>query len=81
MPAPAGVEVRVTDATGKEVDHVYTDANGNFYSQSQNTLGANALVGCRNSSAKANLMQSKTVAAGCNATGCHAAGANPMMAP
>jgi hypothetical protein len=78
MPAPAGVEIRVTDSAGKEIDHVYTDKDGNFYSQSQNTLGANALAGCRNGT-KTNQMQGKTVAAGCNAANCHATGANPMF--
>jgi hypothetical protein len=78
--APMGTEIRLVDKTGKEVDHVYTDVSGNFYSNSQNTVATDNLAGCRNAT-KTNQMVSKTVAAGCNATGCHAAGANPMMAP
>ncbi len=66
-------EVRLVDATGKELAKVYSDALGNFWSNAI-TVPAGAKVGVRNATAtKVMVAPLTTQDGGCQKAGCHAA--------
>jgi hypothetical protein len=72
----AKAEVRVVDATGKELALVYSDDKGNFWADTiVGGIPAGSKVGVRN--ATVTKLMSTTLAAkdsGCQQTGCHVAG-------
>jgi hypothetical protein len=73
----AGANVRLVDPTGKELANVYSDALGNFWSDTiVGGIPAGSKVGARN--ATVTKLMSTSLGAqdgGCQKTGCHVAGA------
>ncbi|HSO35249.1 MAG TPA: hypothetical protein VLT33_22125 [Labilithrix sp.] len=71
-----GAEVRVVDAAGKELALVYSDANGNFWSDTiVGGVPGGAKVGARNATVTKLMSTALTTQdAGCQKGGCHVAG-------
>ena len=75
-----GAEVRIVDAKGAELALVYTDLDGNFWSDTiVGGLPGGALAGVRNAAGKMQMSAALTTQdAGCaSKTGCHVQGATP----
>jgi hypothetical protein len=73
-------EVRVVDATSKELAKVYSDALGNFWSPTLPNAGSH--VGIRNAATKKMTGALSAQDGGCQKAGCHVAGAaNRLFLP
>jgi hypothetical protein len=73
-PVGEGVEVRISDSTGKKLASMYTDKAGNFAIDPGTlaTIPAGALVGVRDAAHLHDMTSPPAVAGGCNNNnGCH----------
>lgn len=70
-----GAEVRLVDAKGKELALIYSDAQGNFWSDIASVPGGSH-VGARNATIKKEMVTALgTTDTGCQKAGCHVTGA------